>query len=134
MSGKLLYNRITKVFPIFLFIGLAWGQEDSNTFEIDYYELGVIAAKKDFNSLPYLGLGLCSPGNPLLAFAAVYLPINIDEKHKPITETKNGKNFIRGYRKEITDLRLKNVAKGCGITLITAGTAFLLFFEGVPLN
>ena len=38
------------------------------------------------------------------------------------------------YRKEITDLRLKNVAKGCGITLITAGTAFLLFFEGVPLN
>ena len=134
MSGELLYNRITKVFPIFLFIGLAWGQEDSNTFEIDYYELGVIAAKKDFNSLPYLGLGLCSPGNPLLAFAAVYLPINIDEKHKPITETKNGKSFIRGYRKEITDLRLKNVAKGCGITLITAGTAFLLFFEGVPLN
>ena len=117
-----------------LFIGLAWGQAESNTSEIDYYELGAIAAKKDFNSLLYLGVGLCSPGNPLLAFAAVYLPINIDEKHKSITETINGKNFIRGYRKEITDLRLKNVAKGCGITLITAGTAFLLFFEGVPLN
>tara|TARA_S200000501_G_C20258148_1_gene497387 strand:+ start:149 stop:325 length:177 start_codon:yes stop_codon:yes gene_type:complete len=52
----------------------------------------------------------------------------------PPIETKNGKNFISGYRKEITDLRLKSVAKGCGITLITAATAFLLFFEGVPLN
>ena len=28
MSGKLLYNRITKVFPIFLTIGLAWGQDE----------------------------------------------------------------------------------------------------------
>tara|TARA_B100000609_G_C17203289_1_gene429416 strand:- start:1631 stop:2008 length:378 start_codon:yes stop_codon:yes gene_type:complete len=125
---------MTKYLTLLLFIGLAWGQAESNTSEIDYYELGAIAAKKDFNSLPYLGVGLCSPGNPLLAFAAVYLPINIDEKHKSIIETKNGKNFISGYRKEITDLRLKSVAKGCGITLITAGTAFLLFFEGVPLN
>ena len=32
------------------------------------------------------------------------------------------------------DSRLKSVAMGCGITLITAGTAFLLFFDGVPLN
>ena len=128
MSGKLLHNRITKVFPIFVFIWLAWGQSKSNTSEIDYYELVAIAAKKDFNSLPYWGLGLCSPGNPLLAFAAVYLPINIDEKHNSITKTKNGKNFISGYRKEITDLSLKSVAMGCGITLITAATAFLSFF------
>ena len=110
------------------------GQAESNTSEIDYYELDAIAAKKDFNSLPYLGLRLCSPGNPLLAFAAVYLPINIDEKHKSITETKNDKSFISGYRREITDLRLKSIEKGCGITLITAATAFLLFFEGVPLD
>ena len=27
MSGKLLYNRITKIFPIFLFIGYAWGKD-----------------------------------------------------------------------------------------------------------
>ena len=126
---------MTKHLTLLLFIGLAWGQAESNTSEIDYYELGAIAAKNDFNSLPYWGLGLCSPGNPLLAFAAILIvPINIDEKHKSIIETKNGKNFISGYRKEITDLRLKSVAKGCGITLITAGTAFLLFFDGVPLN
>ena len=123
-----------RIFPIFLFIGLAWGQVESNASEINYYELGVIAAKKDFNSLPYWGLGLCSPYNPLLAFAAVYLPINIDAKHTSIIETENGKDFISGYRKEITDLRLKSVAKGCGITIIATGTAFLLFFEGVPLN
>ena len=126
---------VTKRLTLLLFIGLAWGQAESNTSKIDYYELGATAAKKDFNSLPYLGLGLCSPGNPLLVYAAVLIvPINIDEKHKSIIETKNGKNFISGYRKEIADLRLKSVAKGCGITLITAATAFLLFFEGVPLN
>tara|TARA_Y100001970_G_scaffold134261_1_gene165330 strand:+ start:96 stop:485 length:390 start_codon:yes stop_codon:yes gene_type:complete len=126
---------VTKRLTLLLFIGLAWGQAESNTSEIDYYELGAAAAKKDFNSSPYLGLGLCSPGNPLLVYAAVLIvPINIDEKHKSIIETKNGKNFISGYRKEITDLRLKSVAKGCGITLITAATAFLLFFEGVRLN
>ena len=28
MSGKLLYNIMTKVFPIILFIGLAWGQNN----------------------------------------------------------------------------------------------------------
>ena len=125
---------MTKHLILLLFIGLAWGQAGSNTSEIDYYELGAIAAKKDFNSLPYWGLGLCQPSNPLLAFAAVYLPINIDEKHTSIIETKNGKEFINGYRKEITDLRLKSVAKGCGITSIMVGTAFLLFFEGAPLN
>ena len=113
----------------------AWVQSESDTSQIDYYELGVIAAKQDFNSLPYWGLGLCSPGNPLLAFAIVVIfPINIDEKHKLMIETKSGHNFISGYEKEITDLRFKSVVKGCGITLITAATAFLLFFDGVPLH
>ena len=113
----------------------AWVQSESDTSQIDYYELGVIAAKQDFNSLPYWGLGLCSPGNPLLAFAAIVIvPINIDEKHKSMIETKNGHNFISGYKREIQDLRLKSVAKGCGTTLITAATAFLLFFDGVPLH
>ena len=123
-----------KHLTLLLFIGLAWGQAESNTSKIDYYELGAIAAKRDFNSISYFNLGLCSPGNPLLAFAAVYLPISINEKHKSIIETKNGKSFISGYRKEITDLRLKSIAKGCDITLIAAATAFLIFFEGVPLN
>ena len=110
-------------------------QSESNTSQFDYYELGVIAAKQDFNSLPYLGLGLCSPGNPLLAFAAVLIaPIYIDEKHKSMIETKSRHNFISGYKKEITNLRFKSAAKGCGITLITAATVFLLFFDGVPLH
>ena len=108
--------------------------KDSKLPLLSITKLGAIAAKQDFNSLPYWGLGMCSPGNPLLTFAAVYLPINIDKKHKSTIETKNGESFISGYRKEITDLRLKSVAKGCGITLIATATAFLLLFEGVPLN
>ena len=118
---------MTKHLTLLLFIGLTFGQNEPDPSEIHYYELGAIAAKKDFNSLPYLGLGLCSPGNPLLAFAAVLIvPINIDEKHKSIIETKNGKYFIKGYKKEIEKLRLKSAAKGCGINLITEATEFAI--------
>ena len=60
----------------------------------------MIAAKQDFNSVSYFGLGLCSPYNPLLAFAAaLIIPINIYKVHKSIIETKKGKYFIRGYIK-----------------------------------
>ena len=97
---------MTKNLTLLLFIGLALGQAESDTSQIDYYELGAIAAKQDFNSLSYLGLGLVSIGNPLLAYAAVLIvPINIDEEHKSIIETKNGKSFIRlSYSCKKTDL------------------------------
>ena len=42
--------------------------------------------------------GLCSPGNPLLAFAAIVIVINIDEKHKSMTAS-SGHNFISGYKR-----------------------------------
>ena len=47
MSGKLLYNRITKVFPIFLFIGLAWGK-DLNLVYSDGKAITIKQAKYGF--------------------------------------------------------------------------------------
>ena len=43
---------MTKHLALLLFIGLAWGQVESNTSEIDYYELGAIAAKKILTHYP----------------------------------------------------------------------------------
>ena len=34
-----------------LFIGLAWGQNESDTSEIDYYQMGIDAAVQDYKDL-----------------------------------------------------------------------------------
>ena len=41
---------MTKHLRLLLFIGLTWGQAETDTSQIDYYEKSVIAAKKDFSS------------------------------------------------------------------------------------
>ena len=40
-----------RIFSIFLFIGLAWGQEKPGTSEIDYYQMGIDAAVQDYKDL-----------------------------------------------------------------------------------
>ena len=42
----LLGHRMIRIFPIFLFIGLAWGQAELDTSEIDYYQMGIDARCK----------------------------------------------------------------------------------------
>ena len=42
----LLGHRMIRIFPIFLFIGLAWGQAEPDTSEIDYYQMGIDARCK----------------------------------------------------------------------------------------
>ena len=47
---------------LLLFIGLAWGQNESDTTQIDYIKMGIDAANEDFNpTLSYMtgcsGLG-----------------------------------------------------------------------------
>ena len=48
MSGELLYNRITKIFPIFLFIGLVWGK-DLNLISSDGKAITIKQAKYGFS-------------------------------------------------------------------------------------
>ena len=68
----LLGHRMTRIFPILLFIGLAWGQSETDTPQIDYYEKGVIAAKKDFSSY-YSCFAVCT-----------FTPPTIKSKHNPL--------------------------------------------------
>ena len=41
----------TKYLTLLLFIGLAWGQNESDTSEIDYYQMGIDAAVQDYKDL-----------------------------------------------------------------------------------
>ena len=47
----LLGHRMIRIFPILLFIGLAWGQAEPDTSEIDYYQMGIDAAVQDYKDL-----------------------------------------------------------------------------------
>ena len=42
---------VFRIFPIFLFIGLTWGQAEPDTSEIDYYQMGIDAAVQDYKDL-----------------------------------------------------------------------------------
>ena len=39
---------VQRIFSILLFIGLVWGQAEPDTSEIDYYQMGIYAAKENF--------------------------------------------------------------------------------------
>ena len=47
----LLGHGMTRIFPILLFIGLALGQAEPVTSEIDYYQMGIDAAVQDYKDL-----------------------------------------------------------------------------------
>ena len=55
-----------------LFIGLAWGQAEPDTSEIDYYEKGVIAAKEDFN--PYYSFFAGCTFNSVVSPVSIIIP------------------------------------------------------------
>ena len=42
---------MTKHLRLLLFIGLAWGQAEPDTSEIDYYQMGIDAAVQDYKDL-----------------------------------------------------------------------------------
>ena len=121
---------------LLLFIGLAWGQVESDTSQIDYYELGAIAAKQDFNQ--YYSFFACCPiilnmlwlfsekgdtpralSNPIFTPAAMitpaiflFLPVKPKQKHNPILNTGNGKTFETGYKEEAMNIKVKSVLAG----------------------
>ena len=64
--------KMTKHLTLLLFIGLAWGQAETDTSEIDYYELGTIAAKQDFS--PYYSYFAGCTFNPVTSPASIITP------------------------------------------------------------
>ena len=106
-----------KCLTILLFIGLTQGQAETDTSEIDYYELGATSAKKDFN--PYYSYFAGCTFNPVTSPAsiitpAIFLvyPVKLPQKHHSILNTENGKAFETGYKEEAMNIKVKRVLAG----------------------
>ena len=123
-----------KHLTLLLFIGLAWGQAEPDTSEIDYYQMGIDAAKENFKPKYSYAIGIIIPSPLHLLVLQMINPVKIDEKHSSILNTKNGKSFKKGYVSETKKLRTLQSLKGSCHTLLALGAYFLLFFEGVPLH
>ena len=124
---------VTKRLTLLLFIGLAWGQAESNTSEIDYYELGTIAAKQDFS--PYYSYFAGSTFNPITSPASIITPViflvypvKLPNKHHSILNTENGKAFETGYKEEAMNIKVKSVLAGIAFRQVAE------FIKGVVLN
>ena len=129
---------MTKHLTLLLFTGLAWGQAEADTSEIDYYELGAIAAKKDFS--PYYSYFAGCTFNPVTSPAsiitpAIFLvyPVKLPDKHHSILNTKNGKAFETGYKEEAMNIKVKSVLAGIAFRQI-AELIKGVVFNSVPIG
>ena len=119
--------------PLLLFIGLAWGQAETDTSQIDYYEKGVIAAKEEFS--PYYSCFAGFTFNPIVSPASIIIPtiflvypVKLHQKHHSILETENGKAFQTGYKEEAMNIKVKSVIAGLAFRQVSE------LFKGVVLN
>ena len=95
---------MTKHLTLLLFIGLAWGQSQSDTTKIDYNKMGINAAKEDFKPKYSYTIGVIIPSPLHLLALQMINPVKIDELHSSILNTKNGKSFKKGYVSETKKL------------------------------
>ena len=103
---------MTKHLTLLLFIGLAWGQENPDTSEIDYYQMGIELANEDFDpGLSYM-TGCSGFGLYFIPLNAIIRNVGIPKKHKHILASDGGKEFGKGYKKEYKRLRMKYMNKG----------------------
>ena len=124
--------------PLLLFIGLAWGQAETDTSQIDYYEKGVIAAKEDFS--PYYSCFAGFTFNPIVSPASIIIPaiflvypVKLHQKHHSILGTENGKAFQTGYKEEAMNIKVKSVLAGLALRQVAE---FLkgVVFSSVPIG
>ena len=87
---------MNKYLILLLFIGLAWGQTETVTSEIDYYQMGIDAAEENFKPKYSYVIGIIIPSPLHLLALQMINPVKIDEKHSSILNTKNGKSFKKG--------------------------------------
>ena len=103
---------MTKHLTLILFIGLAWGQAEPDTSEIDYYQMGIELANEDFDpGLSYM-TGCSGFGLYFIPLNAIIRDVRIPKKHKHILASDGGKEFGKGYKKEYKRLRMKSMNKG----------------------
>ena len=124
---------MTKHLTLLLFMGLTWGQAETGTSQIDYYEKGVIAAKEDFS--PYYSYfagctfkPVVSPASIIIPAIFLVYPVKLPQKHHSILNTENGKAFQTGYKEEAMNIKVKGVLAGLAFRQV------LEFFKGVVFN
>ena len=114
-------------------MGLTWGQAETGTSQIDYYEKGVIAAKEDFS--PYYSYfagctfkPVVSPASIIIPAIFLVYPVKLPQKHHSILNTENGKAFQTGYKEEAMNIKVKSVLAGLAFRQVSE------FFKGVVLS
>ncbi len=129
---------MTKHFTLLLFIGMAWGQAETDTSQIDYYEKGVIAAKEDFS--PYYSYFAGFTFNPVVSPASIIIPaiflvypVKLPQKHHSILNTESAKAFQTGYKEEAMNIKVKSVLAGLALRQVAE---FLkgVVFSSVPIG
>ena len=119
---------------LLLFIGLAWGQNESDTTQIDYIKMGIDAANEDFNpTLSYM-TGCSGLGFFFIPLNAMARDVKIPKKHNQILASNGGEQFRKGYKKGLIDSRIKNLNKGLKHYLIGAGGLSCYLFLGLTLD
>ena len=110
---------------------MAWGQSETDTPQIDYYEKGVIAAKEDFIHiiLVLLVVHLTQSQSPASIIIPAFFSLpKLPQKHNSILNTENGKAFQTGYKEEAMNIKVKSVLAGLAFRQVSE------FFKGVVLS
>ena len=125
---------MTRISSIFLFLGLAWGQSESDSTQVDYYQLGVEAANEDFDPTLSYNAGCSGLGLYFIPLNAMARDVKIPKKHNQILASNGGEQFRKGYKKGLIDSRIKNINKGLKHYLIGAGGLSCYLFLGLTLD
>ena len=111
---------------IALLVGISLVHAEADSSKIDFYQMGIDAAKENFEPKYSFALGAAMP-NPIVYVALNLIsPVRIEKRFKSILSTKNGKSFKRGYVIKTKKLRLKESITGSCYTIVIVGT-YLIF-------
>ena len=106
--------------------GVCFGELESDSSKIDFYQMGKDAAKENFKPKYSFALGAAMP-NPIIYVAVNLLsPVNVEKRFISILNTKDGKSFKKGYVIETKKLRLKESVIGSCYTIAVSYTHLTL--------
>ena len=106
--------------------GVCFGELESDSSKIDFYQMGKDAAKENFKPKYSFALGAAMP-NPIIYVAVNLLsPVNVEKRFISILNTKDGKSFKKGYVIETKKLRLKESVIGSCYTIVIVGIYIII--------
>ena len=107
---------------IVLLVGFCFGKTETDSSKINFYKMGVDAAKENFKPKHSYALGVILPSPIYFVPLHLITPVKIEERYNSILNTKNGKSFKKGYVIETKKLRLRESITGSCHTIVVVGT------------